>query len=740
MIKDYLLTSTRLVKYSIFTFCLFIGVAINGAIPFLLLPTLGQALWTTGFSLSFLNNSLFSIYATNFGQPEPAAIAFGLIGAWTSGLFIWIGLHPADAYSAMTLLWLTVAFFSAFKISQLFNIDFYSSVFAALVWLSMPVIWGHAGYSMVSLGIALLPFYYLSAIKLFLPSSQMNKNNIGISFLYMSAALIAMFMDGYTFMMFAVGASFLLGVIFINDKGRRAYLIRVAFPVHIFSFLIAYLLFVIYIGKPQFEAAPIDFFRGWGIDLSYFFIPTKGVSWLADILGFSISRSAANWFGDASVWSTSFLLPLLVAFLFSLKEAFKVHKSLAYGVLTIALFSMYMSLGPSLKINSVKPSQEDVGALMPAEYALAPTGSQYISEVLPGFKNMRASYRWIALTIFCFWVFILIAGSKGGARMRTLQLIFLSIILLTNLPNIANKWSIYKNNRDSVFKIDNELTAVLGEYVQEGERVAFLPWRNDFLVNYLSSSLNIRSYNVGGDKNLDEARSHWPLLMQQFQMNKIDQNFAPRVALLLAEQSTDVVVLPYIDLLWSAHSWPPSIEFHDELRKVEEELKEYDWLEIKKSKYFSIIRPRISDLNLMQQVKNLKQNNCILLSQCIEFDSFDSENSFTQVGKHIDGSIQTTGRKGFLIYGPYQTLLPGEYQLDLNGVIGKNGEGIWLDIVSDQGKTQHAKFELQSNIKNNLLSEKFVFEKQVSNVEVRVFVEETSEIIIDSYQLKLISN
>ena len=739
MFKDNLLSKARLVQYSIFVTCLVIGLGINGAIPFKLLPTLGQALWTTGFSLSFLNDSLFSLYATNFGQPDPAAIAFGLVGAWTSGFFIWAGLHPADAYAAMALLWLTVGFFAAFNISRFLNISFCTSAFAALVWLSMPVVWGHSGYSMVSLGIALLPFYYLSAIKLFLPVSQMAKSNITISFLYMSSALIAIFMDGYTFMMFATGASVLLCVIFIIDDGRRGYLIRVVLPVHIFSFLIAYLLFVTYIGKTQFEASPIDFFRGWGIDLSYFFIPTKGVYWLADILGLSISRSSKNWFGDASVWSTSFLLPLLVAFLFSLKQALKVNKSLAYGILMIAFFSIYMSLGPSLKINSVKPEVEEVGALMPAEYALVPTGSQYISELLPGFKNMRASYRWVALTSFCFWLFILIAGSKGTKRTRTLQLLFLGIILLTNLPNISNKWSTYKNNRESAFRIDNELTNVLGEYVQEGERVAFLPWRNDFLANYLSSSLNIRSYNVGGDKNLDTAKARWPLLMQQFQMDKVDQHFAPRLALLLAEQSADVVVLTYIDLLWSAHSWPPSIEFHDELRKVEKELEEYDWLDIKKSKYFSIIRPRLSNLHLMQQVKNLKQNNCILLSQCIEFDSFDSENSFTQVGKYIDGSIQTTGRKGFLIYGPYQTLLPGEYQLDLNGVIGKNGEGIWLDIVSDQGKTQHAKFELQSNIKNNLLSEKIVFEKQVSNVEVRVFVEESSEIIIDSYKLKYIS-
>ncbi|WP_176487432.1 hypothetical protein [Candidatus Regiella insecticola] len=170
---------------------IFAGAAIifmlflHGAVPFLMTPTLGQAVWTTGFAQSFSHAPWYSIYAQDFGIPKPAAIAFGLAGAWPTSLLIRLGLHPADAYSGMVAFWLIVAFFSACKIAKNFGATRSIALLGGMAWVSMTIIWKHASYSMVSLGIGLLSFYFLAVLKLFLAMPGTTKiHSINDSFLF----------------------------------------------------------------------------------------------------------------------------------------------------------------------------------------------------------------------------------------------------------------------------------------------------------------------------------------------------------------------------------------------------------------------------------------------------------------------------------------------------------------------------------------------------------------------------
>src|SRR3546814_20695009 len=64
------------------------ALLLYGAVPFLMLPTLGQAVWTMGFAESFANGHLLDFYAHDFGIPKPAAMAFGLAGAWPASLLV----------------------------------------------------------------------------------------------------------------------------------------------------------------------------------------------------------------------------------------------------------------------------------------------------------------------------------------------------------------------------------------------------------------------------------------------------------------------------------------------------------------------------------------------------------------------------------------------------------------------------------------------------------------------------
>src|SRR3546814_8366718 len=102
-----------------------------------------------------------------------------------------------------------------------------------------------------------------------------------------------------------------------------------------------------------------------------------------------------------------------------------------------------MALGPSLKINSTKPvalqlshPQEESAFMLP-EYALLPTGNAWISETVPGFNIMRASYRWSALGIFAFWLLVMIWGSHTIKKTRYLGLLALLLLIALNFPNLV---------------------------------------------------------------------------------------------------------------------------------------------------------------------------------------------------------------------------------------------------------------------------------------------------------------
>ncbi|NTG02333.1 hypothetical protein G6L30_19615 [Agrobacterium rhizogenes] len=546
----------------------------HGAVPFLMTPTLGQAVWTTGFAKSFANGPLYSIYAHDFGLPTPAAIAFGLAGALPASWLIRLGLHPSDAYAGMVALWLMLAFCSAYLISRTFGASRSVSILSAMTWMSMPTIWAHAGYSMLSLGIALLPFYLLAALNLFQhPSVSGSKSR---AFQHFIAAFVSVFMDGYTFVMFATGSSILLCYSLLTDISNRRYLLTIALPVQIASFSLAYLAYTIYIGTGQFETSPIDFFRGWGLDLSFIAVPTKGFHWFLDFLGVSVPRTDALYFGDASVWRTTFSLPVILAGLFAWWQVRR-KRSVATGLLAMAIVGFFMALGPTLKINAIKseyiqttqPRQQS--ALMPAEYGLGPTGSTWISETLPGFKSMRASYRWSALGIFALWASVIVwAGSSRRGSM--IPAATLMLIIFLNIPNLSQRYRSLTDNRAQFLQIDEDLVDKLRVSVKRNEVVAFAPWGNDFIANYLAPTVGFRTFNIGGDKNLTAAQESWPSSMLALS-RELDRSKIAFIFKILWDKDADVLVIPYFHMLWSPHLWPCVDQTTAKLTEISKE----DW-------------------------------------------------------------------------------------------------------------------------------------------------------------------
>lgn len=574
---------------------------LHGAVPFFALPTLGQAIWSSGFAQSFSNGSIFNFYAHDFGIPKPAAISFGLAAVWPMSLFIRLGLHPADAYSSVFALWFCIAFYGAFEISRCVGARRGLSLLAGVVWLSMPIVLHHAGYSMLSLGIALLPLYFMTAFKLVSAFSEPSQKVRGTSLLFFAVTIVSVFMDGYTFVMFAAGFGIYLAYTFITRPGLRENLLKYIGPIYVSSCACAYLLYQTYIGDSAYQVHGIDFFRGWGLDLVFLLVPTRGVSWLADLAGISEIRSDTVYFGDWSVWTTTFSLPVIILGALAWLLARR-HNMLASGLLLIAVFSFWMSLGPSIKFNSEKPTSLQVShpgqqsALMPAELGIIPTGNAWISESVPGFRMMRASYRWLALCIFAFWLLAVIEIAKTDGNQRFIWMSALIAITVFNLPDLNKQWRSRVEARNMFQAIDQELLSQLVIHIQSGERTAFIPWSNDFLANYLASRGSFKAYNIGGDKNLGEAMTQWPSALLGLNV-PLTMEQTDYVKKLLLDGSVDAIIFPCFSLLEAAHKWPQASCMSNaaqSFKGVVERLRGLDYLAVTETDFFAVVRLKSS--------------------------------------------------------------------------------------------------------------------------------------------------
>lgn len=515
---------------SVLLVCIFFG-----AVPFLMAPDSQHGLWWMGFAQSYANQSFPAIYANNFGFPQSAPLGTGLSGAVVASILIRIGFYPGNAYALMSALYLAVAFWGAYRMAKLFCPAATASLLLAFLWLSNALIWGHTPHGAVSLGVALLPFCLFAAAAYW---SKPKAPPAGTAFLAF-ACLLEVFMDEHAFVMFACGT--LVVAIFTYLKRRReepaaknALLTQAA--VCVASFLVAYILYYLYAGglvTPN--RGEMGAFRAFGADIGYLIAPTKGVYAFFDLFGLGANRTVARLFGDPSVWSTAFLLPALIVAVWA---AFGKHK-FRLPLLIIAVFALYMSFGPGLKLFLAKPAGVANGELVPDTVSLFPTGSSLVS-MLPIFRDLYAAHRWLALAWFGMWGLIALGLYRLKPKFAYAALI---VLIALNLPSW--RWLKGKFDNRAVFtNVDTTLTESLGRVCFPGDRVLFVPYRNDHLLNYVAARCDLRAYNTGGEANLRLATKHWPFEMRNLVAR--EQFLTIETCMALLETGlVDSVVFPY---------------------------------------------------------------------------------------------------------------------------------------------------------------------------------------------------
>lgn len=108
----------------------------------------------------------------------------------------------------------------------------------------------------------------------------------------------------------------------------------------------------------------------------------------------------------------------------------------------------------------------------------------------------------------------------------------------------------------------------------------------------------------------------------------------------------------------------------------------------------------------------------------------------TQVGKAQGRSMETTGKAGYLIHGPYDRFEPGRYQLVVQGRADYWTGGEFLDIAWNNGK---AVLQKRTNWVNESLDAcqdfEFMLETKVDDLEVRIWVSEQSNMVVEGINI-----
>jgi len=231
---------------------------------------------------------------------------------------------------------------------------------------------------------------------------------------------------------------------------------------------------------------------------------------------------------------------------------------------------------------------------MPAEAATAqmPWASAYTD--LPGLEQMRAVYRWFGGTRL---MLILLAGVGVAALARrprhgpALAAAAVALVMLDTAPNVPGFIEAHQQQRRQQVAMRADLRDPLVAALRPGERVFFAGAganANPFLVNSIAASAKVRSYSVGGDKNLAVAQARWPA--QVIAMAGPGAGGPEAVARALATRTVDVVVLPYADLRWATERWPPPPQEREASLAAFAPLLSDPRFEVERGRWFATLR------------------------------------------------------------------------------------------------------------------------------------------------------
>jgi hypothetical protein len=126
--------------------------------------------------------------------------------------------------------------------------------------------------------------------------------------------------------------------------------------------------------------------------------------------------------------------------------------------------------------------------------------------------------------------------------------------------------------------------------------------------------------------------------------------------------------------------------------------------------------------------------------------STDEPTIGSEVGeRRLGAGTRTTGRSGWLLFGPYAALPAGRYRVELQGFAEPDNAGpVHVDVARDKGATVVAAVELEAAQLADAASEDgwvvlpFTLAAPANDIEVRVRVGEAARLSVSGYVIRAI--
>jgi len=129
--------------------------------------------------------------------------------------------------------------------------------------------------------------------------------------------------------------------------------------------------------------------------------------------------------------------------------------------------------------------------------------------------------------------------------------------------------------------------------------------------------------------------------------------------------------------------------------------------------------------------------------EAVSYFSVGDSRLRTQVGKRVGKHIKSTGESGYLMFGPYISIAPGQYEIKVLGMIDNNNDSpeTYIDFAANRGMVIFEKKVITESYDEECITvNKIVVDKVYDDFEVRLFVDSEVEVVVSLLKITLIDD